>query len=305
MNRFLRNKNLAFTLAEMMVILALFSTIAAATLPVITARNALDNSNSVTNGSTIDPWYANSSYNGIGYYDAYSALANMKAVMIGGEITEDAYSIGYPQLTIKDNYGTSGSRRGTGILLLKTQNDTTYKAGKIALGFNDAQDGIAIGANAMDNGDYANISHWRAIAIGSNAMANPTTNSKDYNTSVAIGAKAMYGYVGDNGTSANGYSNIALGTETCANQAFRSVCIGNKAGKDIFVWDSVVIGTNATYGSGGGTANRTVNIGTAAGAHGDMINTVNIGYYSSFLTGARESENSVSIGTYAGADIFS
>jgi len=300
-NRFLKSKNLAFTLAEMMVILALFSTIAAATLPVITARNALDNSNSVTNGSTVDPWYANTSYNGIGYYDAYSALANMKAVMVGGEITEDAYSIGYPQLTIKDTYGANGSRRGTGILLLKNQNGTAYKAGKIAF----ANNGIAIGANAMDNGDYVNVFHSRSIAIGSNAMANPTTNSKDYNTSVAIGAKAMYGYVGGNGTTTSGYSNVALGTETCANQAYSTVCIGNKAGKDIFVWDSVVIGTNATYGSGGGTAYRAVNIGSKTGGDGDMYGTVNIGHYAAFLNGARHSNNSVSIGSYAGAAIFS
>ena len=53
------HKKLAFTLAEMMVILALFSAISAATLPVITARNAVDNSDMATNGFSIEPWYAN------------------------------------------------------------------------------------------------------------------------------------------------------------------------------------------------------------------------------------------------------
>ena len=138
MNRFFRNKKtIAFTLAEMMVILALFSTIAAATLPVITAKNTLD-VDSAINGSTIEPWYANSAYNGIGYYNSYSSMANTNAVMVGGQVTEDAATIGYPQLIIKDNYGIishdSEANVGNHIVFLKNHGGTTFAAGSIRMG---------------------------------------------------------------------------------------------------------------------------------------------------------------------------
>ena len=130
MNRFFNKKNLAFTLAEMMVILAIFSVISAATLPVITAKNNLDVSESATGGYFPDPWKEDA-LGAISYYDANSPFANKAAVIVGGQVSDDAYSIGYPQLIVKDN-NVDDKISSSQIVLTKRNDANIYIGGRIA-----------------------------------------------------------------------------------------------------------------------------------------------------------------------------
>ncbi|MBR1681496.1 hypothetical protein IJ707_06890, partial [bacterium] len=226
-------------------------------------------------------------------------MANTNAVMVGGQVTEDPATIGYPQLTIKDNYGvtynsSSGDAPCVGkhIVLLKNHGGTTYAAGSIRMGTPDI-DSIAIGANTTDN--KLSPSHTGAIAIGSYAMGYNKTNDIGYTSSVAIGTKAMYGNY-----NTSSYS-VALGTESCSNTGSlnnNSVCIGNNAGNTYDNSRSVNIGS---YTSNLGSSTSSVNIGTYAGVYNYGNSTVNVGYYAGRQTSKRYSVESVTIGPYAGS----
>ena len=320
MNRFLQEKFIAFTLAEMMVILALFSTIAAATLPVVTARRALDVSELATGGSTLDPWTYSSAYNGISYYNSQSSLIATSAVMVGGQVSADAKSIGYPQLIVKDNYGVNGRNFGNHIVFLKhNSNNNTYLGGSIMMG-NSGEGSIAIGSNAMNNAggppdEYYNLdTRPYSVAIGSYAMANGPSGSIS-TSSVAIGYRNI-NYQGNN-TVAIGYSNcggggtnydVCIGSSSGHAKSF-SVAIGNRASGDSY---SVAMGSNTIslttnyataigyyssgYSSTGSTADYIVSIGSYAGYASSRLNSVLLGN----RTQTKYSE-SVVIGNYATA----
>ena len=286
MNRFFQEKFIAFTLAEMMVILALFSTIAAATLPVVTARRALDVSELATGGSTLDPWTYSSAYNGISYYNSQSSLIATSAVMVGGQVSADAKSIGYPQLIVKDNYGVSGKNFGKHIVFLKrSSNNNTYLGGSIMMG-NSGEGSIAIGSNAMSNasgipdGYYSLDTRPYSVAIGSYAMRNGPSGSIS-TSSVAIGYSNI-NYQGNN--------TVAIGYENCSGGATNyDVCIGSNSGHVKSF--SVAIGKNAANNTSG---NHAVAIGALSGSSG--TNGTAIGYYS----GNSGSVYGINIGSYAG-----
>ena len=288
MNRFFQEKFIAFTLAEMMVILALFSTIAAATLPVVTARRALDVSELATGGSTLDPWTYSSAYNGISYYNSQSSLIATSAVMVGGQVSADAKSIGYPQLIVKDNYGVNSRHFGKHIVFLKrSSNNNTYLGGSIMMG-NSGEGSIAIGSNAMINDGgppdeyYSLDTRPYSVAIGSYAMANGPSGSIS-TSSVAIGYKNI-NYQG-NDTVAIGYNNCSGGNTNY------DVCIGSHSGHVKSF--SVAIGENAANNTSGDYA---VAIGTKALSATSGAYETAVGYYS----GKNNSIRGINIGSYAG-----
>lgn len=310
MNRFFKEKFIAFTLAEMMVILAIFSTIAAATLPVVTARRALDTSEMATGGSTIDPWTYSSTYNGISYSAAESALAGTAAVMVGGQVAADAYSLGYPQLIVRDVHDLKGYNFGNHIVFLKrNSNGNTYLGGSIMMG-NRGEGSIAIGSNAMTDVAGNNVDKSRSVAIGSYSMYGRSSSGAHYLNSVAIGYANIYSSVSADNT-------VAIGYKNCAGNDGRdfSICIGNTSG-GYFGSSSVAIGKNV--GSNGGyRQNSTVAIGTSslkfsnqytgdyhvvlgyyAGHNIKGPHTVTIGYGAAGATNG-EGQASVAIGTRA------
>ncbi len=294
MNRFLQEKFIAFTLAEMLVILALFSTIAAATLPVVTARRALDVSELATGGSTLDPWTYSSAYNGISYYNSQSSLIATSAVMVGGQVSADAKSIGYPQLIVKDNYGVNSRHFGKHIVFLKrNSNNNTYLGGSIMMG-NSGEGSIAIGANAMINDGgppdqyYSLDTRPYSVAIGSYAMRNGPSGAT-FNSSVAIGYSNIEYYGGNN--------NVAIGYKNSFNTTTNySVGIGHSY---LLPW-SVAIGNYAAVAAY--NSKHSVAIGSSALHQSAPVDyATSIGYYSSRYGSANSTgSNAVTIGSYAG-----
>ena len=125
--RYFNRKVFAFTLAEMMVILAVFSVIAAATLPVITAHRKLGNSDNATTGdfAGVDKW----TYSNLG-------LSNIKAgtystVAIGMEPTSSDVPIGVqPQLMINKIGNVQDTSH---IAFLGTANSNVYFNGRLSM----------------------------------------------------------------------------------------------------------------------------------------------------------------------------
>lgn len=292
MNRFFQEKFIAFTLAEMMVILALFSTIAAATLPVVTARRALDVSELATGGSTLDPWTYSSAYNGISYYNSQSSLIATSAVMVGGQVSADAKSIGYPQLIVRDVYGVNGDNFGNHIVFLKrNSNGNTYLGGSIMMG-NSGKGSIAIGSNAMSNaGGMPGALDTRpySIAIGSYSMRKGPGGAAN-NSSIAIGYSNIEYYGGNN--------NVAIGYQNSFNNTTNySVGIGHSY---LLPW-SVAIGNYAAVAAY--NSKHSVAIGSRALHQSAPVDyATSIGYYSSRYGSANSTgSNAVTIGSYAGS----
>lgn len=341
MNRFFSKKSLAFTLAEMMVVLGLFSVISAATLPVITARQQMPGGSSAgTEGSAEDPWTKNIDRNTLGYYN--SGQPNTSAVMVGGDVSASPSSLGYPQLIVKDNVGTGddddildasqyGILDASQIILLKRNNSNPYYAGRIMFGNSDYQSygSIALGANALSYETKNGVRIYN-VAIGSNAMASDGQPvSKSY--SIAIGSKSFYsgdtvtnsvavgnyaGYnIGANRSVIVGYYAGADQKSVTSNFPFatNSVLIGDKAGswktRSGTLKDVVAIGTYAGYNE---QADKSVFMGTYAGSYigtgtsstdESKTETVAIGYYAGArLTNYSNKNGGVAIGTYAGYD---
>lgn len=286
MNRFFNKKNLAFTLAEMMVVLALFSVVSAATLPVITARQQAGVGDGAE-GSAEDPWKKNTNYNSLSYLNS-NAQSNTSAVMIGGQITDESASdLGYPQLIVTDNVGTGsdGNSDASQIIFLKRNGSKPYYAGRIMMENNGA------GAGGQSTG---------SVAIGANALAyNSNTTSRIYN--VAIGSSAMN--IGS-GSSSLTYS-VAIGNNALRSSGSGAVAIGNYASYGSGLSDSVVMGNYAGYAPGSNKSHRnTVIIGDRAGnwhpssnAAGISYDNVYMGTYASYQSSG---QFNVVLGTYAG-----
>lgn len=306
MNRFFNKKDIAFTLAEMMVVLALFSVVSAATLPVITAKQQIGNGEATagSEGSAVDPWVVNS--NNLSYTDS-TMQANTSAVMVGGQVTDNARSLGYPQLIITDNYAQgSGNDDASHIILLK-RNGSPYYAGRIMIGSRNDNNSpvtygnVAMGANAL------NTTYIRAndVAIGSNAMAAKI----DMRNNVAIGPNAL---TTDSANAAN-WNDVAIGNYAANGiTALRMVLIGNYAGSmhpsatnnTLVSTDSVMIGDYAGYQRNfAGTRSDSVFIGTYSGYQRTGNNNSYIGNYAgaNFNNSENTKRNSVAVGTYAGS----
>lgn len=304
MNQFFNKKNLAFTLAEMMVVLAVFSVVSAATLPVMTARQQLTTEVAGAEGSSEDPWHYNSDYNALYYYNETQPTTS--AVMVGGQVADTPDSIGYPQLIVKDNYeeGSSGTDDGSHIVLFRRHNDNSYYAGRIMLGGSSLNEGsVAIGANALA---YNANTAYRGynVAIGSNAMnSDGGTSEAQKSNSIAIGSNALRGAKKASYTIAIGnYAGVGP-------KIYDTVLIGNYAGcatdaNEIpGVYSSVYIGDRAGYApTGPGAGNNNVAIGSFSLFNNTRSNSiVSIGTYSAASTTTKKTSSlAVTIGTYAG-----
>ena len=303
-------KNLAFTLAEMMVILGIFSAIAAATMPVISLRQNLDNSDSATNPAASDPWTENTDYDALSYYNSGSSLVSTSAVMVGGQVSDDAASIGYPQLIVKSNKDF-GYNCGSHLVLFKNVGGNSYYGGRIFMGSEaDASDSIALGANALDamQGNHTSYSRDKSIAIGTYALNNQSSTAGGTKNSIAVGYKTLNPWYNTSRTVEN---TIAIGVENGRGGSYEdSVLIGNYAGgaanwgpSNKVYERSVLIGNYA--GNDSVTNVENVAIGTkAASSLVSSWNNVAIGYYAAYSNGAGI-YNSVAVGANAARDISS
>ena len=299
MNKRFRFKQLAFTLAEMMVILGIFSAIAAATLPVISARQNLDNSDTASNPVAVDPWIENNEYNAISYYDRGTSLINTSAVMIGGQVTDNASSIGYPQLIVKSNkeFDNDG---GSQITLFKKNGNSSYYGGRILLGNNkDVINSVALGANAMDAEIGSQYYREDNIAIGTYAMNAQLTSGDSAKNSIAIGFRALNPI----DSARNLEDTIGIGIESGYGGNYKeSVLIGNYTGSvnndaSSDFKQNVMIGSHA--GANVSSAENHVHIGYYAGfGQSGGSGNVNLGVYSGYSE-TDSSDNSVSVGTYS------
>ncbi|MBR2526696.1 tail fiber domain-containing protein [bacterium] len=309
MNRFFDKKNIAFTLAEMMVILTLFSVISAATLPVITAKNNMDMSeDSTSSGYFPDPWRENQGF--LFYHNTGTPFENQSAVMVGGKVSEDAYALGYPELIVRENNFTVPDK-GSQIVLSRVNGSNTYLGGRIM----------------MKAPDTASIAYSGNIAIGNNALISNARNS------IAVGAYAGYlnpfssinnsvimgqYYNGTVNNAVNYNSDVILGsnaglataTTSTSSNITNSVFIGAYSQYSMYPSRSITASKNVVIGSyaGMGYANSnnqmhdSVNMGYYAGANSMAQNkTVTIGYYAGFHETYVESVGDVFIGSYAGA----
>ena len=303
----LKIKNLAFTLAEMMVILGIFSAIAAATLPVISLRQNLDNSESATNPSAVDAWVENTDYNALSYYNAGSSLVNSSAVMVGGQVSADAASIGYPQLIVKKNK-SANYNGGSEIVLFKKNGNQSYYGGRILVGSDgEVANSIALGANALDNMQSNHVSYSRdkVIAIGTYALNNQSSAGGGVINSIAVGYKTLNPFYGKSHDVAN---TVAIGIESGSGASYEdSVLAGHYAG--VAAVDngeykkSVLIGNYA--GANSSENIEDVAIGTRAGSGlSTSKNNVAIGYYAAYSTGVSVT-NSVAVGSNAAYSVRS
>ncbi|MGN0018213.1 MAG: tail fiber domain-containing protein [Candidatus Gastranaerophilaceae bacterium] len=327
--RYFNRKVFAFTLAEMLVILAVFSVIAAATLPVITAHQKLGNSDNATTGdfAGVDKW----TYSNLG-------LSNIKAgtystVAIGMEPTSSDVPIGVqPQLMINKIGNVQDTSH---IAFLGTANSNVYFNGRLSM----AGENVAIGNDALwfggsdrTQGSYKSV-YSNNIAIGTKSMYrnDSSYNSSDevsldgevigtylLKSSIAIGNRAML-------SSGAAYS-IAIGNDAFSNKGgLYSIAIGKYSGygynmsASCFEWGEIYIGNYASYklygmGSGfcliggysGMYASSSTPIGTLFGksaigyyssVSSDDLTAVGIGYYSALM---QDEGRGIYIGSYAG-----
>ncbi len=310
--------NIAFTLAEMLVILTVFSVIAASTLPIMTASQKVGNVNNSITGETseIVEFWTKTENSGMVYvtnphlYYAPDTTFSDSTVAIG---TGDNWPNGtptnpQPRLMVNKNTGSSSSiMNSSQIAFLAYATNlvgTTapYPAGRIALMDNN----IALGYNALwdTTGSYGDDIGVYNIAIGSNAMvrnAGLTTSTEDeYN--IAIGKNAFYGGVGA--------YNISLGPDTARYlNGTHSISIGYYANNNIDAYNgsiyATVIGNYAGVTHSLNKNNRThaysILIGDSAGRNTSNTSSIFLGYFAgSTLVGTNL--ESIAIGTYAGAN---
>lgn len=338
MNRYFNKKNLAFTLAEMMVVLAVFSVVSAATLPVMTARQQITTEVAGAEGSSEDPWVYKDGYDALYYYN--STQPSTSAVMVGGQVTDTPESIGYPQLIVNDSHsvGSGASDDGSQIVLFRRNNNTPYYAGRITLGNTSFATGsvqiganvlaynsnttyryynVAIGSNAM-NADSSSMYKGYSIAVGTNALR----GSKRTEYTVALGNNAGYNTKFFNSVLIGNYAGFSNQDASAVNGAYSSVFIGDRAGYSTLVPQtaSMTVGIGTFSLLNNTQAYKTVAIGTYAGATdyaSSLYDTVMIGTYAGsntgntgsaktnrtllgYYAGASSSINGVAIGTYAG-----
>lgn len=307
MNQFFKHKILSFTLAEMMVVLALFSVISAATMPVITARQQLEGASSTSGGvegEIEDPWVKYEDHNVLSYYN--ETQPKDSAVMVGNNVSSSSVDLGKPRLIITDGFGTgpNGQNDASHIALFKDVAGTPYYTGRIMMGNNSSQSigSVALGASALAYHSNS-TSRFYNVAIGSNAMATQDSDSSGNKIrSVGVGANTMFGSgVSANNSTAIGYNALNLSSSD------GSVAIGSNAGSSSSKTNSqfnksVAIGYNAmSSGSGAVSANYSVAIGAYANVRTRLDNSTAIGYYAGYNT-SKSGSNFVAIGTRALSD---
>lgn len=309
MNKFFKHKFLSFTLAEMMVVLALFSVISAATMPVITARQQLEGASSTTGGvegDTEDPWTKYDDHKALSYYN--ETQPNDSAVMVGNNVSSASVDLGKPRLIVTDGFGTgsNGQDDGSHIVLFKDVSGTPYYTGRIMMSNNNSQSSgsIAIGSSALAYHSNTSNRNYN-VALGSNAMAMQDSDNSSSNkvSSVAIGANALFG----SGVSA--YNSVAIGNNASnLSSADGSVAIGANAGASTSKTNSkfdksVAIGYHALSAlSDSVSASYSVAIGTYANVRKKLENSTAIGYYAGYDAN-KNGANFVAIGARALSDV--
>lgn len=306
---------IAFTLAEMLVILTVFSIIAASTLPIMTAPQKVGNTNNSITGESseiIELWTKTGggiivSENPSIYYAPDTAFLD-STVAIG---TGDRWPTGtptgpQPRLLINKNMNNSIMDSSHIFFSANAQSDDggvlVYPAGRIAF-MNNC---IAMGYNALwdTTGGYDNRIGDYNIAIGSNAMlrsANLSVSANDkYN--IAIGNGAFSGGVG-------GY-NISLGVGSAKKlNGSHNITVGRYANNNLYGSNisnySTIIGNYAGFTYIVNNVPRTHSYSIMVG---DRAGSYTRGTYSSIFLGysagsmlVNGNYNSIAIGTYAGA----
>lgn len=300
MNRFFNKKILAFTLAEMMVVLALFSVISAATMPVITARQKMEGAASTSGGiegDVDDPWTHFETFKGLAYYNA--SQPDTAAVMVGDEVTDSSSSLGKPSLIVVDKYGTgsNGSEDASQIGLFKDVSGIPYYGGRIMMSnsSNQSTGSIAIGASALSYNTNSTLRTYNT-AIGSNALADNSSNTSKIGN-VGIGPSTLFGCKSMNsvaiGNSA-GYRTTSDGSVMIGNHTGYSSSGTGSLQYSVAIGDSAFMSSNATVSTKFSTA-----IGTYAGGSGNADNSTYIGYYAGVKNNTTGLGAAVGIGTRA------
>ncbi len=318
MNKNFIGKNfIAFTLAEMLVILTVFSVIAASTLPIMTAPQKVGNANNSITGESsevIELWAKTGGgiviENPSIYYAPDASFSDSTvAIGTGNNWPTGTQTSPQPRLLINKNMNNSILDSSHIFFSANAQSDDggvlAYPAGRIAF-MNKC---IAMGYNALwdTTGGYGdNIGDFN-IAIGSNAMLRSSNLSVSANDkyNIAIGNGAFSGGVGGYNISLgvgsakklNGSHNITVGRYASnnangSNTSNYSTIIGNYAGFTHFV-------NNAPR-----THSYSIMVGDHAGSYTrNTYSSIFLGYSAGSVL-ANGNYHSIAIGTYAGANFI-
>ena len=269
-------KHLAFTLAEMMVVMLILSIIMAAMAPVMTTRNKIDQSS---------PWQWAS--NGS---DAYYALGDAQVAMLGQETAQNTDTSSRLVINAPDGKDHILFKSGDNVLgRIKFKND--------GLLFGDLSSGDLV-TNSVVIGRNTSIGGSNSTAIGTNSSATNTnttaigTGSAATNTdTTAIGS----------GSEASGSSSNAIGSSSTAS-GIQSNAIGYDANASNTA--ALAIGTSATASGSKATA-----VGYDAEASGDYSiafgPSVKVAYPYSIAIGTSSevtSSYSIAVGTGSTAE---
>ena len=307
----IKKRLLSFTLAEILIILGIFSVIAAATLPIFTAHNRLGSTNyDISGNDASDKWIYGS--NGA-MSNVYSSDAGKTVVAIGMEpVSGDIADGAKPQLIINKPLDGSFSVRVEGyddinitmsdlfnvgntshITFLGTSGTKVYYNGRMSLlGKNVVMGNDALFIPLRD-GDI----EQHNIAIGSKSanresmVSGVTINSggMKLHDTVALGYKSLFG--------GSGPYNVAVGSFAGYKQyGEANVMLGNKAG-----YNSVFADEKKMYG---------IHIGNHAGFDQHNLSAtegypINIGYYTAedqHVLYPNEIKYPINIGYYAAAN---
>lgn len=290
------NKKIAFTLAEMMVILTVMSVVMAATMPIITAPDSAN----LAGGSEKDSYWEKGT--------ASKTVSTPNFVAVGMAPDVNTPSTGTAGLFINNKADEESPSQI--LFTVSPDGKKVYNAGRLYLGYMDNYN-IALGANALMDTKLsmpgAVYNDYKSVAIGDWAMRRGSTQGRV--GSVAIGSMASYSNA-PNDTVAIGYGALSSqGTGITSN----SVGIGYLAGhmNSGTINRSTYVGYLAGYNTFiNHTSENNTHIGYQAGALSDGRDNVNVGYLAGFysndsFSGSNKNKNpssfSVNIGYNAGA----
>ena len=265
-----KSRHVAFTLAEMMVVMLIMSIILAAMAPVMTTRNKIDNSS---------PWRYSPQNASNAYFGAGQAMHAL---------------IGQVEATENDNgklvINTLGSTMSH--ILFKSNNDVLgglYLSGSSIVLGNRRNDSLAIGNENINIGheNWSNALEGSSnITIGDNSMQALTTGSNNIGIGTTLNAVQSGSNnvaVGDNSlTATTGSGNIAIGGN--ANQTSNThstIAIGRNS--SALGLGAIAIGSNrlATENEGaainGALAGSRESIAIGTAAHAEQIASIAIG----------------------------
>lgn len=294
------NKKIAFTLAEMMVILTVMSVVMAATMPIITAP---DSANLAGDSSSTDTFWERGSN--------FKSLSTDNFVSVGMAPDVNTPTTGTASLFI--NNRVNELNQSHILFTVSPDGKKVYNAGRLYMGaLNNGSEGynIAIGANALSDFSFSVPTGYvntdkKSIAIGDWSMRRGSTNNRE--SSVAIGSQSAYANALGKSV-AIGYGALSSADTGITDQ---SIGIGYLAGrmKGGNIKRSTYVGYLAGYNDiSNHTSNDNTYIGYQAGALATGDNNVNIGYLAGFYsnnnfsgTVKNPTSNSVNIGVNAGA----